>query len=651
MAAPNEIRTQGIPQQKLRPLIERVRERIKSHEVVQNMFDEYKVDPSEIDLIPMAFANLDVSARTDHGVLYFSTKLLKDGDFDEDDHYLVHELTHFLQQTTGTQPTKGSEEGKYLDNPDEIEGFQNQTEYLAETRNKGTAEKYVEKVLDHHDLSGNKRETRKEDLMALTRRLRFNDLFKMAAISDVEMAMADQIIDEVTEPDGPLEEKLLALVYQANRATRERKRKGPQRGFMPEQLEEDKPLIEPRAFTLKRGKQEIPVVVNFVESFVPATTVSVEDNEITVHVSMPVPNIRRFRNKHVGQILQGLVTQKKQLAEALASIGSAKHKASTDIALANKWYEELVQSLRKIQAETYGLPAPEMRERWQAAHQKRYDEFMRTHKLPEMEESLSQLREERAGLKTHLFETLKRMRPPKSLTGWERDRFYNELNDAKERTAQAIKDSLQQIKLKERELKSIRKTPEFGGVGRSATMETQMFDQAKARSEFIDDFVEEKIVEYGDEHPDAVKQFGKMVTDSYPDLVTGGGTIYEQMLWAAQGAQQSTPIDQEMFLNTLPGIFSARIDVIASQLARAAQVWMSPKFVMDEIADDLGLPSQRVFASVKDQYYQALRQFIQENPSLGQLPPEEAPPIPEAEGPQPSEESAKRIQEMMRLME
>jgi hypothetical protein len=166
----SEIKTKGIPHKKLRPLIEKVRNRVRQHPVVQKMFKKYKVDLEEIELIPMCFADLDVSARTDHGVMYFSTKLLEDGDFDKDDHYLVHEMTHFLQQTTGDKPTPGSDEGEYLDNPAEKEGFQNQSEYLAETRGDLAAEKYVNQVLNHHDVKGkSERRKRRIELLELAR--------------------------------------------------------------------------------------------------------------------------------------------------------------------------------------------------------------------------------------------------------------------------------------------------------------------------------------------------------------------------------------------------------------------------------------------------------------------------------------------------
>src|SRR3990172_6135604 len=106
----DDIKTTGIPQKELRQKIEKVRDKIRNHHVVLEMFEDHDVDISEIDLIPMCFADIDVSARTDHGIIYFNINLLDSEDgFDDDDHYAVHEILHFLQQTTGSKPTKGAE--------------------------------------------------------------------------------------------------------------------------------------------------------------------------------------------------------------------------------------------------------------------------------------------------------------------------------------------------------------------------------------------------------------------------------------------------------------------------------------------------------------------------------------------------------------
>ncbi len=161
----SDIKTTGIPQKKLRASIDKVRAKIKSHPVIKKMFEEYGVDIDELDLVPMCFAEIDVSARTDHGIIYYNIELLDSEDgFDDDDHYVTHEVTHFLQQTTGTKPTKGAEDGEYLDNEYEIEGFQNQVEFMADTQSDDAAEDYIDQVLDHHEIDEG-RSAKKEELM------------------------------------------------------------------------------------------------------------------------------------------------------------------------------------------------------------------------------------------------------------------------------------------------------------------------------------------------------------------------------------------------------------------------------------------------------------------------------------------------------
>lgn len=156
-----------LPYKSLNRMIKKMREYLKQNEVVQKMFDDYEVDISEIDLIPMMFGNLDVSAKTDHGVIIFNYKLLCDADWFEDFSYGVHEMTHWLQQTTGSKATKSSDEGSYLDNPYEQEGFQNQVEYIAEQFGDDKAEQYVDDLLEHHEIDNKKEhEDKKETLMA-----------------------------------------------------------------------------------------------------------------------------------------------------------------------------------------------------------------------------------------------------------------------------------------------------------------------------------------------------------------------------------------------------------------------------------------------------------------------------------------------------
>lgn len=148
-------------------IIQAIKNRLKNNKTVQNMFAEHGLSLDEIDYIPICFSDLDVSARTDHAIIYLNKNLLKGG-LDNIDHYVVHEITHFIQQTTGDGPTEGSTDSTYLDNKYEKEGFQQQSEYISETRDDAAAKRYIDKVLDHHDIKNKKERTeRRKELLQL----------------------------------------------------------------------------------------------------------------------------------------------------------------------------------------------------------------------------------------------------------------------------------------------------------------------------------------------------------------------------------------------------------------------------------------------------------------------------------------------------
>jgi len=156
-----------MPYKSLNRMIKKMREYLKQNDIVQKMFKDYGVNIAEIDYIPMMFGNLDVSAKTDHGVIIYNYKLLTDGDFFKDFSYGVHEMTHWLQQTAGAKATKSSDDGSYLDNPYEQEGFQNQVQYIADQFGDDEAEQYVDDLLEHHEVDSKKeKEEKKELLMA-----------------------------------------------------------------------------------------------------------------------------------------------------------------------------------------------------------------------------------------------------------------------------------------------------------------------------------------------------------------------------------------------------------------------------------------------------------------------------------------------------
>jgi len=156
-----------LPFKSLMRFINKGKSFIKKDKVMIKTFKEYGVDINEIDFIPTYFKDLDVSAKTDHGIVYLNYKLLTDGDFFKDFSYLIHEYTHWLQQTTGNKPTQSSDDGSYLDNPAEQEGFQNQIDFISDHFGDEEANDYVDNLLDHHDItSKNEKDDKKEILMS-----------------------------------------------------------------------------------------------------------------------------------------------------------------------------------------------------------------------------------------------------------------------------------------------------------------------------------------------------------------------------------------------------------------------------------------------------------------------------------------------------
>jgi hypothetical protein len=145
-------------------IIRQIKDHIRGDETLNQIFDDYGVDIAELDYIPMHFADIDVSGKTDHGVISFNYKLLCDGDISKVFSYAIHELVHYCQQTTGDKPTRGADEGDYLKNPYEQEGFQHQVEFIANHDGETEAIEYVDDLLEHHDKEGKERD-KLEDIL------------------------------------------------------------------------------------------------------------------------------------------------------------------------------------------------------------------------------------------------------------------------------------------------------------------------------------------------------------------------------------------------------------------------------------------------------------------------------------------------------
>lgn len=148
--------------------IEKAKNILKNNKIMNELFKEYQISIDEMQFIPTFFKKMDVSAKTSKGIVYLNYDLLDDrGELPVENYsYLIHEYCHWLQQTTGTKPTKGSDDESYLDNENEQEGFQHQIRYIDKMFGEEEAEKYTDDLLEYHDKSEKEKKELKDKLMS-----------------------------------------------------------------------------------------------------------------------------------------------------------------------------------------------------------------------------------------------------------------------------------------------------------------------------------------------------------------------------------------------------------------------------------------------------------------------------------------------------
>lgn len=145
--------------------IEEAKEMLRNDNTYKNMCKDFKVSTDFIDLLPVRFGDIDVSAKTVRGIIVLNYKLLEKDNFKNNIHYLLHEVSHAFQMLKRKHPTKGADEGEYLENEDEVEAFTYQIEYMDDNYGNDEADNYIEHLLNHHNIKERKdREEKKKEL-------------------------------------------------------------------------------------------------------------------------------------------------------------------------------------------------------------------------------------------------------------------------------------------------------------------------------------------------------------------------------------------------------------------------------------------------------------------------------------------------------
>lgn len=139
-----------------------LRKKLRKHPIARRLCDKYDEKPNFIDSIPIKFEPLDVSAKTVNGEIILNSKLL-DGEYRDNMRYLIHEFVHCLQQDNGkVDGDKG--DGDYLDDPNEIEAFQAQIDFMEDCYDEKEIQQYLDQLMDHHDIKGKERKRKIKQL-------------------------------------------------------------------------------------------------------------------------------------------------------------------------------------------------------------------------------------------------------------------------------------------------------------------------------------------------------------------------------------------------------------------------------------------------------------------------------------------------------
>lgn len=162
-------RIQNIKRKKeMEEKIKELKELVKKEDAFLEKCEEYDASPDFIDDVKISYDdNLDVSAKTINGEVFLNGKLFDSNDTCDNVRYIVHELTHCLQQEAGYVDGPVDKED-YLDDPNEQEAFQAQLDFMKEHESPEEIQKYLENLLDHHGIKGKER---REKIKKLTENL------------------------------------------------------------------------------------------------------------------------------------------------------------------------------------------------------------------------------------------------------------------------------------------------------------------------------------------------------------------------------------------------------------------------------------------------------------------------------------------------
>jgi hypothetical protein len=141
----------------MRALIAKLKRAVKKESEYLDKCEKYDRDPDFIDGVDISFKDdLDVSAKTVDGEVFLNGSLFDHGDWNDQMRYIIHEVTHVMQQEAGKVDGPVNK-ADYLDDKNELEAFRAQISYMSSHESPEEVQRYLEQLLDHHNIRGKER--------------------------------------------------------------------------------------------------------------------------------------------------------------------------------------------------------------------------------------------------------------------------------------------------------------------------------------------------------------------------------------------------------------------------------------------------------------------------------------------------------------
>ena len=145
-------------------ILSKIRTALCSDKIAKKICKEKGVGEWFLEGVPIKFDKIKQSAKTVDSNIILNRSLIKKP-FEIMMRYVIHELTHSIQHVQASRKKTKKKDEAYLDKDTEIEAFKYQVEFDEENRGRRNAEKYVEDLLDYHDIKGKDRDDKKDELL------------------------------------------------------------------------------------------------------------------------------------------------------------------------------------------------------------------------------------------------------------------------------------------------------------------------------------------------------------------------------------------------------------------------------------------------------------------------------------------------------